>query len=326
MILSAGLTPAWQQILVFDRFRPGEVNRAAEVHWCLGQGVQREIAVHHLGPSLVLAWPADRPWWDPRDAGIGVPLEVVETGSATRVCTTVLDRSSGTITELVENGRPVSEAELDAFWQAMAAAAPRAEAVVLIGTLPAGAPQTYYRRLLECVSAPAVLDFRGQGLTGALDLEPCVVKPNREELAQTVGRPGYGRRIGQGDAVAQRSGSPVGRGDRRSACRLARRAGRALPVPAAGGSRGGRRQPDRLRRRHGRRPGLGDTRRPNHAGGGTAGDRRVDRQPAAIAPLPVGPQRVQQIAETVAFPGDVSNGRSVCSNKRNEFGLREQSG
>ena len=31
MILSAGLTPAWQQILVFDRFRYGEVNRAAEV-------------------------------------------------------------------------------------------------------------------------------------------------------------------------------------------------------------------------------------------------------------------------------------------------------
>lgn len=193
MILSAGLTPAWQQILVFDRFRLGEVNRAAEVHWCAsGKVFNAGIAAHHLGAeSLALALAGGPPLAEIRAEmrALGVPLEVVETASATRVCTTVLDRSCGAITELVENGRAVSEAELDAFWQAMAAAARRAEAVVLIGTLPAGAPQTYYRRLLECVSAPAVLDFRGQGLTGALDLEPCVVKPNREELAQTVGRP-----------------------------------------------------------------------------------------------------------------------------------------
>jgi fructose-1-phosphate kinase PfkB-like protein len=33
-----------------------------------------------------------------------------------------------------------------------------------------------------------VLDFRGEGLLKTLDLKPLVVKPNREELAQTVGR------------------------------------------------------------------------------------------------------------------------------------------
>jgi hypothetical protein len=34
MILAAGLTPAWQQIYVFDRFHPGEVNRAIGVGRC----------------------------------------------------------------------------------------------------------------------------------------------------------------------------------------------------------------------------------------------------------------------------------------------------
>lgn len=193
MILSAGLTPAWQQILVFDRFRPGEVNRAAEVHWCAsGKVLNAGIAVHHLGAeSLTLATAGGPPLVQIRAEmrALGVPLEVVETRSATRVCTTILDRSSGTMTELVENGRPLSEAELDAFSRAFAAAAHRARAVVLIGTLPAGTPETYYRRLLESVSSPAVLDFRGRGLLGVLDLEPCVVKPNREELAHSVGRP-----------------------------------------------------------------------------------------------------------------------------------------
>ena len=57
MILTAGLTPAWQQILVFDSFRPGEVNRARESHWCASGNVfNAGIAAHHLGgPTLTLA-------------------------------------------------------------------------------------------------------------------------------------------------------------------------------------------------------------------------------------------------------------------------------
>jgi len=34
-----------------------------------------------------------------------------------------------------------------------------------------------------------VLDFRGGGLLSVLDLKPYVVKPNRDELVQTAGRP-----------------------------------------------------------------------------------------------------------------------------------------
>ena len=192
MILSAGLTPAWQQILVFDSFRYGEVNRAAEVHWCAsGKVFNAGIAVHHLGvESLTLATAGGAPL-EPIRAEmrtLGVPLEVVETESATRVCTTMLDRSTGTMTELVENGRPISEVELDSFEIRFAEIAREANAVILIGTLPQGTPLTYYRRLLEHVSCPTVLDFRGDGLLGVLDLEPTVIKPNREELARTVGQ------------------------------------------------------------------------------------------------------------------------------------------
>ena len=57
MILSAGLTPALQQILVFDAFQCGQVNRAREARWCAsGKVFNAGIAVHHLGgPSLTLA-------------------------------------------------------------------------------------------------------------------------------------------------------------------------------------------------------------------------------------------------------------------------------
>ena len=49
MILAAGLTPAWQQIMLFDEFCAGEVNRAAEVHWCAsGKVLNVAIALKHL--------------------------------------------------------------------------------------------------------------------------------------------------------------------------------------------------------------------------------------------------------------------------------------
>jgi len=192
LILSAGLTPAWQQILVFDRVRWGEVNRAREVAWCgSGKVLNAGMAVHSLGgPSLTLAPLGGAPLVeiDREFAALGVPRRWIETRAATRICTTMLDRSTGQITELVENGRPLAEGELAAFRAAYAEEAARAQVVVLIGSLPSGAPPSLYRDLVACTRCPMVLDFRGGGLLSVLDLRPYVVKPNREELGQTFGR------------------------------------------------------------------------------------------------------------------------------------------
>ena len=192
MILSAGLTPAWQQILVFDRMRWGEVNRAREVAWCgSGKVLNAGVAVHRLGgPSLTLAPLGGSPLReiDCECAALGVPRRWIETRAATRVCTTILDRATGQITELVENGRPLTRDELDAYRAAYAEEAARAKVVVLIGSLPDGAPLSFYRDLVACTPCPMVLDFRGAGLLSVLDLKPYVVKPNREELGQTFGR------------------------------------------------------------------------------------------------------------------------------------------
>ena len=193
MILCAGLTPAWQQILVLDALRCGEVNRAREVHWCAsGKVFNAGIALHHLGgPCRILSTvggPAVVQIERELDA-LGVPYRWVQTHSETRVCTTILDRATGAMTELVENGRPLSSQELDSFCSAYAEEAARADLVVLIGSLPEGTPESFYRNLLQRTPCPAVLDFRGEGLLGVLDLKPYVVKPNREELARTMGRP-----------------------------------------------------------------------------------------------------------------------------------------
>lgn len=192
MILSAGLTPSYQQIMVFDSWRRGAVSRARQVTWHVqGKVLNAGIAAHHLGgPSLTLSPLGGSPMHDiEREfVKLGIPHRWIETQTGTRVCTTLIDRTDGSITELVENGRPMSDVELAEFHRAFEEEAAKAEAVVIAGSLPDGVPSQYYRDLVEHIHCPAVLDFRGEGLLAVLDLKPFIVKPNREELAHTVGK------------------------------------------------------------------------------------------------------------------------------------------
>ncbi len=200
MILSAGLSPAWQNTLVFDRVRRGEVNRAREAFWTAsGKVINAARAVQRLGgggpgsplcPGIaltLLGGPAGSAIASSL-AAENLRLRSVQTRTPTRVCTTVIDRSDGSITELVENAGPIAAAELEEFVAVFGREAPLARAVVLTGSLPAGAPSGTFRSLLASVSAPAVVDVRGEELLAALELRPFLVKPNREELGKTVGR------------------------------------------------------------------------------------------------------------------------------------------
>ena len=193
MIVAAGLTPAWQQILVFDRMRTGHVNRAKTAVWCgSGKVLNVGAVLHQLGAkSLTLCPVGGITGQQIRDnfAARGIPARWLATSAATRVCTTILDEETNATTELVENSAPLSEAELDEYATAFAEEARAASVVVLSGSLPQGTTTNYYRRLLERTPAKAILDVRGLELLECLPQRPFLVKPNREELAATIGRP-----------------------------------------------------------------------------------------------------------------------------------------
>lgn len=192
MILAAGLTPAWQQIARFESLALGEVNRAAEVHWCAsGKVLNVGIALAHLGAECRVVSPLGgdvaeraRREFD----GVGLSARLVLYDGPTRVCTTLIDSATGQVTELVENARPLAAECLAEFRQAYQEEAARAEIVVLSGSLPAGTPETFYQDLLAATPGRVVLDARGPELLATLDHRPFLVKPNREELARTVGR------------------------------------------------------------------------------------------------------------------------------------------
>jgi 1-phosphofructokinase family hexose kinase len=192
VILAAGLTPAWQHLLLFRSLTPGAVNRAEQVHWCAsGKALNVALALHHLGASCRALSPLGGPHGESirrEFADRGIPARWVPTAAPTRVCTTLIDTTGPTITELVENAPGLTAGELDAFRGAYAEEAASAAVVVLSGSLPAGTPADFYRELLARTPGRAVLDVRGPELLGALDRRPFLVKPNREELARTLGR------------------------------------------------------------------------------------------------------------------------------------------
>mgnify|MGYP001159105798 CR=1 FL=1 len=195
MILAAGLTPAWQRILRFGQLQLGEVNRAVEAYACAsGKVINVGLALHALEASqaktLALIGGETGDAIEREFAQSGVTAGWVPSSRATRVCTTLLE-DNGRTTELVENAAPASAEELEAFAAAYREEASSAAVAVLTGSLPQGTPREYYRQLLDAAAVPTVADIRGPELMAMLAAPqpPLVVKPNREELAATLGRP-----------------------------------------------------------------------------------------------------------------------------------------
>ena len=196
-ILVAGLSPAWQQIQLYESLVPGEVNRASQALACAsGKVLNVSMAIASLAGAenrhtcICMIGGSTGALIEDEFNTQPVETKWIKVNSPTRVCTTLLDKATGQTTELVENAAPVTIEELEAFRHCFREEARKAEIIVLTGSLPLGAPSDYYQQLLGQVppSTKVILDVRGQELWQCLPLKPYLVKPNREELEKTVNR------------------------------------------------------------------------------------------------------------------------------------------
>lgn len=195
MILCLGTTPAVQRVMVFDRLEVNEVNRAART--------LDGVAGKSINVAKVLRALGGRPFatgflGGDRGAFVravldehAIPHEFVDVPARTRQCVTVIDRAQRTVTELVEESLPVDASAFAALAEIFDRHWPRARAVVLSGTITPGGPETLYAdcvRKAQAHSGLTVVDAKGPPLLAALGEKPGLVKPNRSELAATVGR------------------------------------------------------------------------------------------------------------------------------------------
>ena len=119
MILCLGTTPAAQRVMVFHRLTLDAVNRAVTtLDGAAGKSVNVAKTLKALGeqPVAVGFLGGDR-GAEVRAllAAQNIAADFVNVSARTRQCTTLLDQAAGTITELVEEGQPVSTADYAAL-------------------------------------------------------------------------------------------------------------------------------------------------------------------------------------------------------------------
>ena len=194
MYLCLGTTPTVQRSMTFDRLSIDEVNRAIEVEeYASGKSpnVARVLRTMGEDPLAVGFAGGDRGRLlldDLRQAGIR--CDFVNVSPQTRLCTTLIDQSNATATELVEEHAPVAREDWEKLDEKLRLLLPKAKIWVFSGSLPAGAPQDFYARwipLARTLGATLILDARGQPLNLALPIGGFIAKLNHDELAQTLG-------------------------------------------------------------------------------------------------------------------------------------------
>jgi len=194
MILCLGTTPTVQRTMTFRRLLIDDVNRAIGVaQYASGKSINAARVLHAMGKEVLatgfLGGDSGKFMRSDLDRA-GLAHDFLEVTPATRLCVTVVDEEAGTATELVEEAASVETRAYVKLVREMDANLWRAKAIVLSGSLPPEAPADFYAQCVRRANdehVPVILDARGQPLMEALACNPFIVKPNREELVQTVG-------------------------------------------------------------------------------------------------------------------------------------------
>ena len=195
MILCIGTTPAMQRVMVFRQLRLDAVNRAFQtLDGAAGKSINVAKVLRVLGehPVAVGFLGGDR---GQNLRAIleakGIEMDFITVTARTRQCVTVIDEAAGTHTELVEEGHPVEPGDFARLTEIIARRCREVRAVVMSGTVAAGGAPDWYRQcalLAHENGALTIADAQGQALFEVLKARPGLVKPNRAELAASVGR------------------------------------------------------------------------------------------------------------------------------------------
>ena len=194
-VLCLGTTPCAQRVLLFRQLVMDAVNRAGTtLDVASGKSINVAKVLKVLGePPVAVGFIGGDRGEFIRAAMTrqGIDCEFVKVTAQTRQCITVIDESAGTHTELVEESQAVEPAEGDKLMAIVRRRISGCRAAVMSGTIAPGAPVDLYfqcTRLAEAAGALSVVDAQKAPLLEALKAGPGLVKPNRPELAATVGR------------------------------------------------------------------------------------------------------------------------------------------
>lgn len=195
MILTVTLNAAIDRTVAVPNFRLGHRHRAVESRTVAGgKGINVARALRLLGRPVIAAGFAGGPTGNRvleqlrREA---ILTDFTWIAGETRVNMAVIDPTSGEQTEINERGPAVSAEEVERFVERLGYLAAGARICVLAGSLPPGAGEDIYARLVGDLrerGVTTILDSEGEPMRAGLRAGASIVTPNEREAEELVGQ------------------------------------------------------------------------------------------------------------------------------------------
>ena len=193
MIVTVTPSPAIDWTVACDGVQIGAVNRAeTAAREPSGKGINVALALHRAGIDTLAIVPLGGPTGELFRTLIeheGVALRDIVIDADCRQNVT-LREASGVDTKINFPGAVLTVEEQRALTQSVADSLSPGDLLVVAGSLPPGMPAEFFGELVTLgheSQARVILDTSGPALSAALEAEPDLVTPNREELAEALG-------------------------------------------------------------------------------------------------------------------------------------------
>ena len=194
-LLFVAANPSVDRLYEVSRLTEGEIHRPlTTVAVPGGKGLNAARAAATLGGSvtavgIVAGRTGD--WVAERLADLGLDVRLTRARGETRTCISILDRSSGALTEIYERGDEIDPAAWDELEATIVGEMERGDvaAVGLSGSLPAGAPADGFGRIARLAGSmprpiAVLVDTYGPALRPVLAERPALVKVNAAEASE----------------------------------------------------------------------------------------------------------------------------------------------
>jgi 1-phosphofructokinase family hexose kinase len=194
VILTVTLNAAIDRTVAVPNFRLGQRHRAVEARTVAGgKGVNIARALRLLDRPVIatgLAGGATGTRLIEQLRQESVMTSFTRIAGESRTNLALIDPTSGEQTEINDRGPEISAEEVELFVDKLLYLAQGAAICVLAGSVPPGAPEDLYARLIAELRARdvlTVLDADGEQMRSGLRAEPAIVAPNVTEAEEAVG-------------------------------------------------------------------------------------------------------------------------------------------
>ena len=199
-VIAVALNPALDHTIEVDQLRPGQVNRAQRMQVDVGgKGINVASCLADFGIASAVTGQIgseNAAQFEALFRQKAIDNQCFYLDGLTRINTKLVDLASGETTDVNMPGPMLSEDAVQALQERLqtrlASLVGPASWVVLAGSLPPGWSADTYQALIAHVhglGARVVLDASGSALAAGVAAAPDIIKPNRAELSELVGRP-----------------------------------------------------------------------------------------------------------------------------------------